>query len=81
MNFRIVNGTLIRVETQRETRSRPIAMPRSFFSGSVRATILRNDPCAFEGRKRLHIDQPGEFEFACGVGPSSAGLLSETGTD
>ena len=80
MSFPIVNGTLI--ETVLETRSRPIAIPSGFFSGSARAAIFRNedallpDSCAFEGKKRLHIDLLGGFDLVC-TGVSSAGLLSE----
>ena len=82
MSFPIVNGTLI--ETELETRSRPIAMPSGFFSGSARAAILRNedallpDSCAFEGRKRLHIDLLGGFDFVC-AGLLSVGLFSKIG--
>ena len=55
-----MNGTLI--DTALDMRSRPIAIPKGFFSGRASATIFRNDDalfvesCAFEGRNRLHRD-------------------------
>ncbi|KAI1784501.1 hypothetical protein LXA43DRAFT_1066683 [Ganoderma leucocontextum] len=82
MSFPNVNGTLI--DTVLE--SRPIAMLSGFFSGSASAAILRNedalfpDSCAFEGRRRLHIDLLDGFDSVC-VGPPSVVLLSETGAE
>ncbi len=84
MSFPIVNGTLI--DTVLDTRSRPIAIPSGFFSGSAREAILRNedallpDSCAFGGKKRLHIDLLDAFDLVC-VGAPSVGLFSETGTE